>query len=81
MSNKNLEDIQKSSNLWAESGFSNDISDDDMFNISNLSNMMSMSSISSMSNTYMPSMPTIVNINSGDTLQKNREEKSFLNKK
>jgi hypothetical protein len=74
MSNKNFEDTEKSDNQLNE----NDILNDDMFNISNMTNMVSMSSIP---NTYMPSMPTIVNINSGDALQENREEKSFLYKK
>lgn len=75
MSEKNLEEIQKSSNLWAESGFSSDTSDSDALSISNISNM------TSMSNVYMSSAPTIVNINSGDALQKNREEKPFLHEK
>jgi len=77
MDYKNFEDTKKSYNEWDE----NDILNEDTFSMSNMSNMISMSS---MPNMYMPStpiMPTIVNISSGDALEKNREEKSFLNKK
>lgn len=71
MDNKNFEDTKNSNNQWDE----NDILNDDTFSMSNMSNMISMSS---MPNMYMPTMPTIVNIDSGDALQENREEKDFL---
>ena len=74
MDNKNWDDIKGPTDQWDE----NDILNNDMFDISNMSNMISMSS---MPNMYMPNTPTIVNINSADFLEKNREEKSFLNKR
>ncbi len=77
MTNMNLEDAKKSKNLWAESGYSSDTSEDDMLGISNLTNMISMASISGMSSVYMPNTPTIVNVNMNDALQENKDEKGF----
>ena len=65
---KSLEEVQKSSNLWAESGYSYDASVEDTAN-NNTPNMIS-----------MYNEPIIVNINSSELLQKNSAEKNLLNK-
>ena len=71
MDNKNFEEMQKSSNLWAESGYSDYTSAEGMVSVSNnIPNIIAMNN-----------EPIIVNINSDMGLQKNIEEESSLNKK
>ena len=68
MNNKNFEEVQKSSNLWAESGYSYDTSVEDTVN-NNTPTMISMSN-----------EPIVVSINHSEVPQKNTKENDFLNK-
>ena len=71
MHNKSFEEIQKSSNLWAESGYSYDTTQEAMSNVSN----------------DIPYKTTTSNelitdhITGDDALTQGSEEKSFLNRK
>ena len=68
MNNKNFEEMQKSSNLWAESGYSYDTSVEDTVN-NNAPTMISMSN-----------EPMVVSISHSEDPQKNSKDNSLINK-
>jgi hypothetical protein len=68
MNSKNFEEMQKSSNLWAESGYSYDTSVQHTVS-NNTPTMISMSN-----------EPMVVSISHGEITQKNNTENNALNK-